>query len=62
MQLETVVKWLAFQAHDLPHTHSTQSIASFDIQWNVSYPNVSGPNPVHNSEYSITLKFGKVYV
>ena len=25
------------------------------VQWNVSYPNTSGLDPVHNSEYSITV-------
>ena len=26
------------------------------IQWNVSYPNMSGLNPVHNYEYFVSLK------
>ena len=26
------------------------------VQWNISYPNVSGPKPVHNSENSVSLK------
>jgi len=26
------------------------------IQWNVSYPNMSGLNPVRNYEYSVSLK------
>jgi len=26
------------------------------VQWNVSYPNMSGLNPVHNYEYSVSLK------
>ena len=29
------------------------------VQWNVSYPNMSGLNPVCISEYSISLKLGK---
>ena len=32
------------------------------IQSNVIYPNKLGPKPVHNFEYSISLKLGKVYV
>ena len=32
------------------------------VQWNVSYLNMLGPNPVRNSEYSVTLKLGKAHV
>ena len=32
------------------------------VQWNVSYPNILGLNPVCSSEYSVSLKLGKAHV
>ena len=34
----------------------------YGVQWNVSYPNLSGLNPVRNIEYSRSLKLGKAQV
>ena len=39
--------------------HLSCQVFAYAIQWNVSYPNMSGLNPIRNSEYSVSLKLGK---
>ena len=43
------------------HLHRNSDSDSAAIQWNVSYPNMSGLNPVCNYEYSVCLKVGKAH-